>query len=245
MSIAPAAAIDVSSIAQVWQRQYALAVAPRPRRVMFSRLTGGILPTGSRGRTGGLLVSLAEYIIYFVLVVSTGAGVPVLGDAAMISAGTLAGEGRLNIGVVLVLSIAGWILGSLIGYWIGFRGGRRVLEQPGRMEKRRRKMLAKGDQAFTKHKFSASVTMPAYLSGIFRVRLPVFVLGALSSGFFFIVMYIGISYFLGAEVAERIGNAGSKAVLGVLVVVAIGLGIRAGWSRWRAREQPPANAHAP
>jgi undecaprenyl-diphosphatase len=189
-------------------------------------------------------VSLAEYIIFFVLVVSAGAGVPVLGDTAMIAAGTLAGEGRLRIGVVLVLSIAGWMLGSLIGYGIGLRGGRRLLERPGRVEKRRRKMLAKGDQAFADHKFVASVTMPAYLSGIFRVRLPVFTLGALVSGSFFIVIYIGISYFLGAEVAERIGNAGSKAVLGVLVIVAIGLGIRAGWTRWRAREQPPAKEHA-
>jgi membrane protein DedA with SNARE-associated domain len=189
-------------------------------------------------------VSLAEYIIFFVLVVSTGAGVPVLGDAAMIAAGTLAGEGRLNIGVVLVLSIAGWMLGSLLGYVIGLRGGRRLLERPGRMEKRRRKILAKGDQAFAAHKFGASVTMPAYLSGIFRVRFPVFMLGALVAGSFFIVLYIGISYFLGAEVAERIGDAGSKAVLGVLVIVAIGLGIRAGWSRWRAREQPSAKEQA-
>lgn len=39
-------------------------------------------------------VSLAEYIIFFVLVMSTGAGVPGPGDAAMIAAGTLAGEGR-------------------------------------------------------------------------------------------------------------------------------------------------------
>ncbi len=191
-------------------------------------------------------MSLAEYIIFFVLVVSTGAGVPGPGDASMIAAGTLAGEGRLNIGVVLVLSIAGWMLGSLIGYEIGLRGGRGLLEHPGRLEKHRRKMLAKGDQAFASHTFTASVTMPAYLSGIFRVRLPVFLLGALASGSFFIVMYIGISYFLGAEVAERIGNAGSKAVLGVLVVVGIGLGIRAGWSRWRAaRGQPPAKEHAP
>ena len=191
-------------------------------------------------------VTLAEYIIFFVLVVSTGAGVPGPGDAAMIAAGTLAGEGRLNIGVVLVMSIAGWMLGSLIGYEIGLRGGRGLLEHPGRLEERRRKMLAKGDQAFADHEFSASVTMPAYLSGIFRVRLPVFVLGAVASGSFFIVMYVGISYFLGAEVAQRIGDAGPKVVLGVLVIVAVGLGIRAGWSKWRAaRAQPPAKEHDP
>jgi len=191
-------------------------------------------------------VTLAEYIIFFVLVVSTGAGVPGPGDAAMIAAGTLAGEGRLNISVVLVMSIAGWMLGSLIGYEIGLRGGRGLLEHPGRLEERRQNMLAKGDQAFAGHAFSASVTMPAYLSGIFRVRLPVFVLGAVASGSFFIVMYVGISYFLGAEVAQRIGNAGPKVVLGVLVIVAVGLGLRAGWSRWRAaRAQPPAKEHAP
>ena len=39
-------------------------------------------------------MELAEYIILFVLVVSTGAGIPGPGDAAMITAGTLAGEGR-------------------------------------------------------------------------------------------------------------------------------------------------------
>ena len=39
-------------------------------------------------------MSLAEYIIFLVLVMSTGAGVPGPGDAAMIAAGTLAGEGR-------------------------------------------------------------------------------------------------------------------------------------------------------
>jgi membrane protein DedA with SNARE-associated domain len=190
-------------------------------------------------------VSLAEYIILFVLVVSTGAGVPGPGDASMMAAGALAGEGRLNIGVVLVLSFAGWMLGSLIGYEIGLRGGRRLLDRPGRLEKRRRNMLAKGDKAFTGHKFIASVTMPAYVSGIFRIRLPVFMLGALVSGSFFIAIYVGISYLLGAEVAKRIGNTGTKALLGVLLIVAIGLGIRIAWSRWHARKQPPAKEHAP
>ena len=38
-------------------------------------------------------MELAEYIILFVLVVSMGAGIPGRGDAAMITAGMLAGEG--------------------------------------------------------------------------------------------------------------------------------------------------------
>jgi hypothetical protein len=101
-------------------------------------------------------------------------------------------------------------------------------------------MLAKGDKAFARHNFAASVTLPAYVSGIFRVRLHVFLLGALVSGAFFIAMYEGLSFLFGEEVAKRIGDAGSKAVLGVLVAVAIGLAVRAGWSAWRAGRQPRA-----
>jgi uncharacterized membrane protein YidH (DUF202 family) len=50
-------------------------------------------------------------------------------------------------------------------------------------------------------------------------------------------MYVGLSYFLGAEIAKRIGNVGVKAVIGVIVIVVIGLVIRAGVSRWRAARQ--------
>jgi membrane protein DedA with SNARE-associated domain len=186
-------------------------------------------------------VSVAEYIVLFVLVATMGAGLPGLGDASLIAAGTLAGEGRLNVGIVLATAMVAWMLGSVAGYEIGVRGGRRLLDHPGRLELRRRKLLAKGDRAFGRHTFVASVTMPAFVSGIFRVRFRVFVLGALVAGIGWIGMYVGLSYVLGEEVAKRIGNAGTRALLGVLVIVAIGLGIRAGYSRWRAtRQRSPA-----
>jgi hypothetical protein len=100
--------------------------------------------------------------------------------------------------------------------------------------------------------FLASVTMPAFVSGIFRVRFRVFVLGAVVAGIGWIGMYVGVSYFLGAEIAKRIGNAGAKAVLGVVVIVAAGLAIRAAVSKWRAtrqtrsaRQEHPADQQGP
>jgi membrane protein DedA with SNARE-associated domain len=210
---------------------------PSPRRPAKTRRE-------ARHKPREVTMELAEYLILFVLVVSTGAGIPGPGDAAMIAAGTLAGEGRLNIGVVLVTSLVGWMLGSLVGYEVGLRGGRALLDHPGRLEDRRRKLLAKGDEAFGRHTFTASVTLPAYVSGIFRVRLIVFMLGALVSGSFFIALYEGLSYLFGEEVARRIGDAGAKALLGVLLAVAVGLGLRAGWSRWRARRERPTGGSA-
>ena len=74
-------------------------------------------------------MTIAEYIILFILVVIMGAGVPGPGEAALIAAGTLAGEGKLNVGIVLVTAAVAWMLGSAAGWEIGIHGGRRLLEQ--------------------------------------------------------------------------------------------------------------------
>src|SRR5580700_738715 len=182
-------------------------------------------------------MDLAEYAIMFVLVAILGAGLPGPGDASLIAAGTLAGEGRLNVWIVLAVGMVAWMLGSVIGFAIGAHGGRPLLDHPGRLEKSRRNLLAKGDRAFGRYTFVASMTMPAFVSGIFHVRFWIFILGALVAGVGWIGMYVGLSYFLGAEIAKHIGSVGAKAVIGVIVIVAIGLVIRAGVAKWRATRQ--------
>src|SRR5690348_15341165 len=159
-------------------------------------------------------MDLSEYIVLFVCVLIMGAGLPGPGDASLIAAGTLAGEGKLNVGIVLATAMVAWMLGSVIGFEIGWRGGRPLLDHPGRLENRRRKLLAKGDRAFGRHTFVASVTLPAFVSGIFRVRFWLFLLGALVAGVFWIGIYVGISYVLGEEIAKLVGKIGTKALIG-------------------------------
>ncbi len=185
----------------------------------------------------------SEYLVLFVLVAILGAGLPGPGDASLIAAGTLAGEGRLNIWIVLATAMAAWMFGSLVGYEIGIRKGRWLLDHQGRLEKSRLKLLAKGDRAFGGHTFVASVTMPAFVSGIFRVRFYVFMLGALVAGIGWIGMYVGLSYFLGEEIAKHIGKIGTRALIGVIVIVVLGLCIRAGVARWRNTRQGRSAEH--
>ena len=188
-------------------------------------------------------MSLAEYLVLFVLVAIMGAGLPGPGDASLIAAGTLAGEGKLNIWIVLATAMAAWMLGSVVGYGIGMHGGRRLLDHPGWLEKSRLKLLAKGDRAFGRYTFVASVTMPAFVSGIFRVRFYVFMLGALTAGIGWIGIYVGLSYFLGEEIAKHIGKIGTKALVGVIVIVVLGLCIRVAVARWRNTRQARSAEH--
>ncbi len=182
-------------------------------------------------------MSLSEYAIMFVLVMIMGAGIPGPGDASLIAAGALAGEGKLNIWIVLATAGVAWMLGSVIGFVIGARGGRPLLDHPGRFEKRRRRLLAKGDRAFGRYTFVASATLPAFVSGIFHVRFWLFLLGALTAGIFWIGIYVGVSYFLGEEIAKLVGKIGTKVLISVIVLVVVGLLIRAGVSKWRAARQ--------
>lgn len=76
-----------------------------------------------------------DLVHHLVLARFHGSRIPDSGDAAMIAAGALAGEGRLKVGVAVLTSTAGW----LVGYEIGPRSGRALLEHPGRLEKSRRK----------------------------------------------------------------------------------------------------------
>lgn len=185
-------------------------------------------------------MAVTELVILFALVALMGAGVPGPGDASLIGAGTLAGEGHLSVWVVLGVGLAAWMVGSLIGFWIGNRKGRRLLDHPGRLEEKRRRLLARGDDAFAKHNLLATIVLPAFVSGIFHVRFYVFVAGAFIAGVGWVGMYVLLSYFLGAEIAHRIGNAGTKGVIGVVVIVVVGLVAGAGLARWRARRETRA-----
>lgn len=183
---------------------------------------------------------IAEYVLLFLLVMISGFGIPGPGDASLIAVGTLAGEDKLNVWIVLGVSMTAWLAGSAVGFAVGVRQGRALLERPGWFAKKRQKLLAKGDDAFGRRTFTASAVMPAFVSGVFRVRFLVFLLGALTAGTALVGMYVGISYFLGPEIAERIGTAGTRAVLGIVLVVAVGLGIRAVLSKRRATRRRPS-----
>src|SRR6202042_1843171 len=78
-------------------------------------------------------------------------GLPVPGETGLITAAVLASQGNLKIVPVIVLAAAGAIVGDNIGYVIGRKGGRWLLERPGAFHRQRLEVLRIGEPFFAAH----------------------------------------------------------------------------------------------
>src|SRR5450631_55022 len=75
-----------------------------------------------------------EYLLLFLAVGASWAGVPAIGSAAVAAAAAGASQGNLNLAAVIVIaSIAGEV-GGLIGYRIGIHWGLQLLDRPGKRQ---------------------------------------------------------------------------------------------------------------
>src|SRR5258705_8163210 len=97
------------------------------------------------------LIDVAGYPLLFVLVMSESSGVPVPGETALITAAVLASQGKLQIELVIALAAAAAIVGDNIGYLIGRKGGRWLLERPGSFHRQRLEVLRMGEPFFERH----------------------------------------------------------------------------------------------
>lgn len=70
-----------------------------------------------------------SYLIVGAGVMIENAGIPVPGETIMVAASILSAAGGLNPYLVLASGAAGAVFGDNIGYWIGRRGGRKLVDR--------------------------------------------------------------------------------------------------------------------
>src|SRR5437899_6324396 len=97
------------------------------------------------------LVTLAGYPLLFAIVTGESSGVPLPGETALITGAVLASRGKLQVELVIPLAAAGAIVGDNIGYLIGRKGGRWLLQRPGRFQRERLRVLESGEPFFARH----------------------------------------------------------------------------------------------
>jgi membrane protein DedA with SNARE-associated domain len=106
-----------------------------------------------------------QYVLLFLAVAGSWAGLPLIGTAALGAAAVAASQRRLDLAAVIVVSVIAGEAGGLGGYAIGRRWGRRLLERPGRHQARREKMMERGERLYARWGFLAVFVTPAIVSG--------------------------------------------------------------------------------
>jgi membrane-associated protein len=177
-----------------------------------------------------LLVALPAtglgYLLLAALVGGESAGIPLPGETALIAAAVLASQGKLSIWLVIATGAAGAIVGDNLGYLFGRKGGRRLLERPGRLEERRRSLLRRGEKFFARHGGKTVFIgrwLPflritaAWLAGANRMHWPRFLAWNAAGGIGWAVS-IGLLAYLVGEAAVAVVHTAGYVALGVFAV---------------------------
>jgi membrane protein DedA with SNARE-associated domain len=172
------------------------------------------------------LIETAGYPLLFLVVMSESGGIPVPGETALITGGVLASQGKLKIEVVIAVAATAAIVGDNIGYLIGRKGGRWVLERPGAFRRQRKEVLDVGEPFFEKHgpkavyfgRFVLGLRVWAsWLAGATRMPWHTFVLWNALGGITWAIAIGMIAYLLGHSAGNAIETFGLFGLAAVVV----------------------------
>jgi membrane protein DedA with SNARE-associated domain len=178
------------------------------------------------------LIEVAGYPLLFLVVMSEAGGVPVPGETALITAAVLASQGKLQIEIVIAVAAAAAIVGDNLGYLIGRKGGRWLLERPGAFHRQRVEVLRVGEPFFRLHgpkavffgRFLLGLRVWAsWLAGATRMHWRSFVLWNALGGITWATAIGLIGYFLGHSAGNAIETFGLFGLAAVLLAIGSGL----------------------
>ncbi len=157
-------------------------------------------------------------------------GIPLPGETALIAAGTYAGAThRLSPWVIFGVAAAAAIIGDSIGYWIGDKGGYRLLRRWGhyvrfdepKIKVARYVFARQGAKVVFFGRFvSVLRAYAAFLAGTTRMRYSVFLAYNAAGGIVWAAIYTFVAYVAGAALA-RVSSDLNYALAGVAVVVIV------------------------
>ena len=165
-------------------------------------------------------MSLLASIGLFAAVVTTWIAVSGPGEAALVSAGTVAARGEEQIASILVIAFLGTFAGSLAAYWLGRAGGRRLLLSPGPLLAWRTRLLVRSEGLVQRRAFLASLFGPGWLAGINKLPTRPFIAGSALSGLMW-TLTIGLgAFFVGPSLIALYDHVGQWATIVALAAAA-------------------------
>lgn len=184
-------------------------------------------------------VSRVGLPLLFALIALETMGVPLPGEAALVTAGILASRGKLAIEEVVVVSAAAAIVGDNVGFALGRRYGRRLFTMDGPLKSHRARVIEVGEPFFDRHGpkavflgrwVSGLRITAAWMAGINRMSWPTFTFYNALGGTLWATSFGLLAYFAGEKADGIVTDVGLG---GVAVVAALLIGLLV-WRRRRA-----------
>ncbi len=179
-------------------------------------------------------------LLAFVILLES-CGVPVPGETALIGAALLASRGNLSIAAVIAVAAASAAVGGMIGFEVGRRGGRRLLERWPRIERRAKPALEASERFFERHgsktvflaRFLPVLRVTAaWMAGLGRMSWLRFALWNLTGSIAWALVVGLVVYWAGDAAARGLEQFGVYGAIAVAVLIVLGIG---GLHLWRKR----------
>jgi membrane protein DedA with SNARE-associated domain len=179
-------------------------------------------------------MDLWSYTILFAGVAASWIGIPIVGGAVLAAAGVLAGNGQLDVWLVILIATAGAWTGGYVGYRLGARAGDAMASRPGRWARERRRALELGRGFYRRWGPMAVFLTPTWVSGALQMPRNSFLiwngLAAIASS---LVTVCG-AYAIASAVLGQLSTPRGVAALALAVVAVAAAGLAIYRRRGRA-----------
>jgi membrane protein DedA with SNARE-associated domain len=166
-------------------------------------------------------------------------GLPGPGEPLLIAAGILAAQGKLDLTETLLVAFAAAVAGGIVGWLIGMKAGRRLLERSGPFLRARQRALKRGDEVFVRYPAFAIIMTTSWMAGINQARTGPYMLWN-AVGALIWTLGIGLgAFFAGPPIVDLVGDTGWITVVGVVGVVGTAVSLEFGWRRRRRSDSKP------
>jgi membrane protein DedA with SNARE-associated domain len=176
------------------------------------------------------LVISYGYLAIALFIGAESLGVPLPGETLLIVAAIYAGHThQLSVWIIVAVAAAGAILGGSIAFWIGGKGGYRLLRKYGRYLRIDEPKLKIGRYIFDRHggkvvflgRFIPVLrTYVAFLAGASRMRLAKFLIYNAAGGILWVAVDSFAAYSLGSAFSRASGTINLALGAVALVVIA-------------------------
>ena len=190
-----------------------------------------------------LLLHPTSYLGFFLFIAATGCGLPIPEEAAIVVAGVLSSQDKLDWRIAFAVCLAGAVVGDSFMYAIGYRWGHGIFTSHPRFAKLfateneqqfQRSVEAHALKVMLLARFLVGIRAPVYvMTGVVRLPFRRFVIYDIISASLVVGVVFGLSYLFGEQVADWVKHAETRATIVVVLIIITVLSIL----YYRNREQ--------